>query len=132
MVVWLNVLYWYIGITGLLGIVGFEMAWKRLKMYRTIDTVRDQAYPHFSRPDARKWSRLHFYPTCVLMPTRILLMTIIVTLMVIFISIYSIGHNYEKGPIKKKTCRSFLMCVLHCCLFWLLMFMILIISFIFS
>ena len=42
------------------------------------------------------------------MPTRLLLMTVIVTLMVVFISIYSIGHNYEKGPIKKGTCRSFL------------------------
>lgn len=60
-----------------IGIIGVEYAWSRMKRFREIDEERDSKYPAFRRVDAKNWSRWKFYPgAMLLMPTRFILLTI--------------------------------------------------------
>ena len=59
------------------GIIAIEWCFSRVKRMREVDEQRDSRFPAFRRLDAAKWSRLKFYPGCLLgMPLRLLILII--------------------------------------------------------
>lgn len=58
-----------------LGFIAIEYAFRRLKRFRDGNEERDSKFPAFRRRDAKKWSRLKFYPGALLsMPFRLIFM----------------------------------------------------------
>ena len=91
--------------------IAIEFAFYRSRRMRKEDEARDNKYPAYRRYDAKNWSRWQFYPGALLtMPTRILLLFIIIFNIIFWIFILSFGHDYSKGPMKKgcrKSCIKF-------------------------
>jgi len=111
----------YLGVQTVLGIMALEYAWNRNKRFRKIDEKRDGQYPAFRRQDATLWARWKFYPgAMILMPTRLFLLVLDVILLTIFVSVFSIGHDYKKGPMKNG-CRKWIIYFMYhvCCTFFL-------------
>lgn len=97
-----------LGVQAFIGILGLEFAWSRTKRMRSIDEARDSQFPAFRRTDVTKWARWKFYPGAMLvMPARLILIFINITFLTLFVSLFSIGHNYKKGPMNNG-CRKWM------------------------
>jgi len=79
-----------------------EYAWSKTENFRNIDEKRDGMYPAFRRIDAKNWAKWKFYPGAITMfLTRLILLSVIGTSLVIFIKVLTMNHNFRKdGPIK--------------------------------
>lgn len=104
-----------------MGICALEYAFRRTKRFREIDEMRDGQYPHFRRHDAKRWARWKFLPgAMLLMPTRFILLCIDGIFLTTFVSIFTIGHDFKKGPMKSG-CRKWILYFMYyvCCSFFL-------------
>jgi hypothetical protein len=69
----------------LLGLIGFEWAWAKVKTLRVIDETRDGKYPPFRRWDAYKWRKWRFYFGAItFMPLRLILSVLILLMNYVF------------------------------------------------
>jgi len=90
----------------LVGIFAVEYAFSKTKRFRKVDEERDAKFPAFRRKDVNKWARWKFYPGAMLvMPIRMVLLLLNVIVLVLLVSIFSIGHDFKKGPMKSG-CRK--------------------------
>jgi len=106
----------YLSVQAVVGIIAIEYAFARTKRFREVDEGRDGQYPHFRRHDAKHWKRWKFYPGAMfLMPTRLLLLTIDGFFLTTFVSIFTIGHNFKKGPMKSGCRKWILYFMYHVC-----------------
>lgn len=61
----------------IIGVIAIEWCLSRVKRMQQVDEKRDSQFPAFRRLDASKWSRLKFYPGCLLgMPLRLLVLNV--------------------------------------------------------
>jgi len=108
-------------VQAILGIVAIEFAWGRTKRMREVDEERDSMYPAFRRIDVQNWARWKFYPGAILfMPTRLILLVINIIFLTTFVTVFSIGHDFKKGPMKNG-CRKWIIFFMYhvCCTFFL-------------
>lgn len=90
----------------IVGVIAIEWCFTRIKRMREIDVKRDSRFPAFRRTDAAKWSKLKFYPGCLLaMPLRLILLNIMGLFLLIQAKLLTIGHDFNKGPLEKG-CRK--------------------------
>lgn len=106
----------YLFIQAIIGIVALEFAWSKTKRFREVNERRDGKYPYFRRTDSQYWARWKFYPGAILMmPTRLILITMCGTLMALFATIMTIGHDFKKGPMQRGIRKSLIYFGYHIC-----------------
>lgn len=98
-------------VQAVIGIILFEWAYKKVAGFRRIDPEREEYFKAFARVDAVHWARWKFYPLAILtMPTRVVLLAMMMLTLFVSISILCIGHNFNKGPMpdgcRKKLIRK--------------------------
>lgn len=93
-----------LAINALVGAAMFEWAWHQMKAIREINEERDGRFPAYRRWDAERWKKWKFYPGAItLLPVRIFVVIILISLNYICIRVGTMGHSFAKGePIRGK------------------------------
>ena len=90
---WTNIL---LVANAILGIVAFEWAWYKTGRFRNPIQELDAQFPEIRRFDAPKWAKWKHYPGAVtLMIPRILICLTLLSILIICLSIFLIGHNRD-------------------------------------
>jgi len=93
---WVHAIIWPV-LNALIGIIIFELSWKKTKPIREIDEARDSRYPSFRRYDAVMWKRWKFYPGAItFMFPRLLLVLLNLGLSWILTLIITIGFDMDQ------------------------------------
>jgi len=79
----LTLLGWLFILQGIVGIVVFEYAWKKIKFLREIDQNFEDKYPAFRRRDT--WSKWRYYPFAPFFVIRFIFGISVVIMAYIFI-----------------------------------------------
>lgn len=106
-------------VQAILGILALEYAWCRTKRFRKAEEARDVGFPAWRRRDVQNWARWKFYPLAILvMPTRLILIMVGLIFHTSFVTLFSIGHDFKKGPMKNG-CRKWIITFMYhvCCCF---------------
>jgi len=87
----------------------FEFAWQHTSRHRDGNEERDKFYPAFRRLDVSKHARWKFMPGALLLPIRGLLFLLPICFFVgVCFVIKKFGlHNFEKGPLRRGSLKSF-------------------------
>ncbi len=93
---WVHAIIWPV-LNALIGLLIFELSWKKTRPIREIDEARDSKYPSFRRYDAKLWQRWKFYPGALtLMFPRLILVILNLVLCWILTLIITIGFDMEQ------------------------------------
>ena len=99
---WTNIL---LVLNAVIGLAMFEWAWYNTRRFRNPIQELDTQFPELRRFDAPKWQKWKHYPGAVtLMIPRILLVICFLTLLIISLNIFMIGHDRSR-PVTG--CRKF-------------------------
>ena len=86
-----------LGINALLGLIGFEWAWWKLRRFRKPIAELDQQFPELARKDAPLWKKWKLYPGAVtLLVPRLLLVIIFCLLMALLLWLALICHDRRR------------------------------------
>lgn len=97
-------------IQAIVGIFLFEWSYRRVAGFKQVDPAREEYFKAYARLDAPRWARWKFYPGAAFtLPTRAILLIMMIVTLFFSISILCIGHNFDKGPMpdgcRKKVIR---------------------------
>ena len=104
--IWYYQLCVYLLSNAIIGVALTERFLHQVRRHRNSDGEREKLFPGLKRSDVKNWTRCNLYPTAmtILFP-RFMLAVLLLLLNTLFINIFTLGHDFKKGPIKNK-CRK--------------------------
>ena len=102
------VLWYILGAQALLGIMLFEWAYSHWARHMDGNEERDRHFPAYRRMDVHKFARWKFYPGALLLPIRLTLFVLPISVVALVCILTRCCVDFSKGPLKRGCLRSVL------------------------